>query len=310
MSALWLGLDVGGTRTRAVLVDAAGEVRGRGAAAGANPAGANVAGTDPAGTDPAGAGPQAALAPLVEAVAAALDGAGDRAAVAGCLIGLAGYRSLPDPVDFAARSRAALQLACPVRVVPDTVPAFAAGGVVDGTGTVLIAGTGSICVRLAGHQPGEQHGGLGWLLGDEGSGFWLGRAALREAVEYPTGVLGTAVRRQCAVDSPQELVSWAYAGAPRRLATLAPLVSAAALEGDLAAIALVDAAAEELADLVRATALPGEPLVLAGSVAAEPGPVRELLLDRLADLAPRLPVTDAATAAARLAGEPNGLSRA
>jgi N-acetylglucosamine kinase-like BadF-type ATPase len=105
------------------------------------------------------------------------------------------------------------------------------------------------------------------------------------------------------VDSPQQLVSWAYAGPPRRLATLAPLVSTAALEGDLAAIALADAAAAELADLVHATARPGEPLVRAGAVAAEPGPIRQLLLDRLAELAPRLPVTDAATAAARLAGE-------
>ncbi|MGC0314119.1 N-acetylglucosamine kinase [Kitasatospora acidiphila] len=286
MSGLRLGLDVGGTSTRAVLVDAAGEVRGRGTAAGANPA----------GTDP-----DAALAALATAVSAAL-ATRDPATVTACLIGLAGYRSLPDPAEFAARCRSALQLRCPVRVVPDAVPALAAGGVPDGTGTVLIAGTGSICIRLAGHRPRRLRGGLGWLLGDEGSGFWLGRMALREAVDHPDGALGAAVRRECAADSPQELVRWAYAGPPRRLAGLAPLVSAAALDGDPAAVALAEAAAGELGALVRATAVRGEPLVLAGSVAAGPGPIRDRLLDRLADLAPRLPVVDAATAAARLAG--------
>ncbi|MCC9308849.1 ATPase [Kitasatospora sp. RB6PN24] len=281
-----LGLDAGGTRTRAVLVDGVGEVLGRGTAAGANPAGSD---------------PDAALATLATAVTAAL-ATRDPATVTGCLIGLAGHRSLPDPAEFADRCRAALQLRCPVRVVPDVVPALAAGGVPDGTGTVLIAGTGSICVRLAGHRPRTQRGGLGWLLGDEGSGFWLGRGALRAAIEYPAGALAAAVRRECAADSPRELVRWAYAGPPRRLAALAPLVSAAALDGDPAAVALVETAAGELAALVRATAVCGEPLILAGSVAAGPGPIRERLLGGLADLAPRLPVIDAATAAARLVG--------
>lgn len=118
----WVGWEVsderlaarsgrGGTSTRAVLVDAAGEVRGRGTAAGANPA----------GTDP-----DAALAALATAVRAAL-ATRDPATVTACLIGLAGYRSLPDPAEFAARCRSALQLRCPVRVVPDAVPALAAG---------------------------------------------------------------------------------------------------------------------------------------------------------------------------------------
>ncbi|MFJ8622746.1 N-acetylglucosamine kinase [Kitasatospora sp. NPDC093550] len=286
MSTLHLGVDAGGSRTRAVLLDSAGTPLGSGASGGANPAG-----QDPAGT----------VELLAAAVSAAL-GPRDPARVTACLIGLAGYGALPDPDGFARRIRAALGLGCPVTLVPDTVPALASGGVGDGRGTVLIAGTGTICVRLDGTRTLARSGGLGWLLGDEGSGFWLGREALRHAHAEPDGPLGTAVRDHCAADSPDRLLRWAYDGPPRRLAELAPLVSRLAEEGDPTALAIARTAADHLAGLVRATAVPGEALVLTGSVATAPGPVHHRLRRLLADLAPRLPATDAATAAARLAG--------
>ncbi|MEV7770321.1 BadF/BadG/BcrA/BcrD ATPase family protein [Kitasatospora sp. NPDC086791] len=286
MTTLHLGVDAGGSRTRAVLLDAAGTRLGRGESGGANPA----------GQDPA-----RAIGQLAAAVSAAL-GPRDPALVTACLVGLAGYRALPDPDGFARRAGTALGLHRPVRLVPDTVPALAAGGVTDGRGTVLIAGTGTVCVRLDGTRTLARGGGLGWLLGDEGGGFWLGREAVRHAHADPDGPLGTAVRAHCAADSADRLLRWAYDGPPRRLADLAPLVTRLADTGDATALAITRAAADHLAALARATAAPAEPLVLAGSVATSPGPVREHLLHRLADLAPRLPATDAATAAARLAG--------
>ncbi|MFD8750691.1 N-acetylglucosamine kinase [Kitasatospora sp. NPDC059577] len=288
MTTLHLGVDAGGSHTRAVLLDPAGALLGRGGGGGANPAGQNPADT---------------LGHLAAAVSAAL-GPRDPARVAACLIGLAGYRALPDPDGFARRARAALGLHCPVRLVPDTVPALAAGGVADGRGTVLIAGTGTICVRLDGTRTLARGGGLGWLLGDEGGGFWLGREAVRVAHADPDGPLGTAVRAHCGAHTPDRLLRWAYGGPPRRLADLAPLVTGLAGDGDATALVIARTAADHLAALARATAVPAEPLVLAGSVATSPGPVREHLLHRLADLAPRLPATDAATAAALLAGRP------
>ncbi|WP_371515918.1 N-acetylglucosamine kinase [Kitasatospora sp. NBC_01300] len=285
MTTLHLGVDAGGSHTRAVLLDAAGAVRGRGESPGANPA---------------GEGPEPALDRLAAAVTAALDGR-DPGRIAACLVGLAGYRALPDPDAFAERCRAALGLRHPVRLVPDTVPALASGGVTDGHGTVLIAGTGAICVRLAGARTLARTGGLGWLLGDEGGGFWLGREALRHAHADPAGPLGTTVRAHCAADSPDALLQWAYAGPPRRLATLAPLVSRLAAQGDPAARAIADTAADHLAALARATAAATEPLVLTGSVATAPGPIRERLHHLLADLHPRPPRTDPATTAAHLA---------
>ncbi|MER7754192.1 BadF/BadG/BcrA/BcrD ATPase family protein [Kitasatospora sp. NPDC097643] len=286
MTTLHLGVDAGGSRTRAVLLDAAGTVHGRGEGPGANPA---------------GPGEEHALAALATAVAAALGGR-EPGRVASCLIGLAGYGALARPDGFADRCRTALGLPCPVRLVPDTVPALASGGVTDGTGTVLIAGTGAVCVRLADGRAVARGGGLGWLLGDEGSGFWLGREAVRHAHADPAGALGAAVLAQCAADSPAALLHWAYAGPPRRLATLAPLVSRLADDGDATALAIAHTAAAHLAALVRTTAAgPGHPLVLTGSVATTPGPVHTRLLTLLADLSPRLPHTDPATAAAHLA---------
>ncbi|WP_195911361.1 N-acetylglucosamine kinase [Streptomyces kaniharaensis] len=289
----FLGLDAGGSRTRAVVLLGDGRVVGRGEAGGGNPAGAD---------------PAVAIGNLTRAAGLALHGL-DRGRVAGCLVGLAGYRSLADPEAYAGQCRAAFGLDCPVRLVPDAVPALASGapgapggtGATGTTGTVLIAGTGAVCVRCVEGRTVASTGGLGWLLGDEGSGFWLGREALRHAHAEPGGRLGRAVLDHCGAKSAAELVGWAYAGPPRRLAELSPLVGGAARDGDAAALAIARTAAGHLTALVRATAVAHELLVLSGSVATRPGPVRDHLLELLADLDPRFPVTDAATAAASLA---------
>jgi N-acetylglucosamine kinase-like BadF-type ATPase len=68
----------------------------------------------------------------------------------------------------------------PVRVVGDTVTAFAAGTAAP-SGTVLISGTGAIAAKITDHEQTATSDGYGWLLGDEGSGFWLGHAAARLA---------------------------------------------------------------------------------------------------------------------------------
>ncbi|WP_329565484.1 N-acetylglucosamine kinase [Kitasatospora sp. NBC_01266] len=282
MNPLFLGLDAGGSWTRAVVLDAAGQELGRATTAGANPTARGVA---------------AAVDSLASAALPALRGlAAD--AVAGCVVGLAGLRTLADRAAFAERCRTAFAIEARVRLLPDAVTAFAAG-TEQRAGTVLIAGTGASCCQVSECRVVRAGGGLGWLLGDEGSGFWLGREALRHAHAEPGGPLGAAVLRHCGAAGPDELLPWAYDGPPRRLAELAPLVSAAAEAGDRAALAIAEAAAGHLARLVRATASATGPLVLAGSVAASPGPVRERLLALLGG--PVAIAGDPALAAARLA---------
>ena len=157
-----LGLDVGGTSSRALLLDASGRRVGYGRAAGGNPA---------------AHGTEVAVANIGRALEPALRGI-DPAQVAGAVIGMAGAGALERAVFDLMWASAGLRPA--PRVTGDLGIAFAAG-TAEPCGTVLIAGTGAIAARIEDGEPTVIADGLGWLLGDEGSGFWLGREAARVA---------------------------------------------------------------------------------------------------------------------------------
>ncbi|AXI76757.1 BadF/BadG/BcrA/BcrD ATPase family protein [Peterkaempfera bronchialis] len=169
---LVLGLDVGGTNTRALLCDLAGNRYGHANSGGGNPA-----------AHPA----HRAAAALSVALRGALAGV-DPAEVRHGVIGLAGRQLLSRPQVRAALRRAWREagLECPMTVVPDAAVAFAAGTAV-GSGSVLIAGTGAIAVRIDRWEEAGRADGLGWLLGDLGSGFWMGREAVRLTLEALAG---------------------------------------------------------------------------------------------------------------------------
>lgn len=153
-----LGLDVGGTSSRALLLDASGRRAGYGRAPGGNPA---------------AHGNAVAVANIGLALELALRGI-DPGLVTGAVIGLAGGGALDrlvfDPMWAAAGLRV------PPRLTEDLGIAFAAGTAAP-HGTALIAGTGAIAARIEDGEPVMIADGLGWLLGDQGSGFWLGREA-------------------------------------------------------------------------------------------------------------------------------------
>ena len=150
-------------------------------------------------------------------------------------------------------------------------------------GYALIAGTGSVAARVVGGQLEQVVGGRGWLLGDAGSGFWIGQQVARAVVaaldgqQPPTAltplVLG-AVGVEPDLSSPagrtrvvRDLVSLCYARPPVQLAELAPL--AFAVHDDPTARAILVAASQALADLVAAVAVPevvAGPIVAGGSV--------------------------------------------
>ncbi|MDP9846001.1 N-acetylglucosamine kinase [Streptosporangium lutulentum] len=312
-----LGLDVGGTSSRALLLDASGRRAGYGKAAGGNPA---------------AHGTEVATANIGRALEAALCGI-DPARVAGAVIGMAGAGALERPVFDLMWASAGLRPA--PRVTGDLGIAFAAG-TAEPCGTVLIAGTGAIAARIEDGEPAVIADGLGWLLGDEGSGFWLGREAARVAaralsrgeadgplVRLVAGALlgGEAARNGVpGRDSAPEigvgaagtlagmrtlaikLVIQAQSRPPLELARLAPLVSQAAAEGDPAALEIVDTAARLLCRTVAEvrTAREGGPIVLAGSVLTSEGPVCSAVRERLG--AGAVLAGDGAGAAAWLAG--------
>jgi glucosamine kinase len=148
-----LGLDVGGTWTRALLATSSGERLGTGTAPGGNPI---------------THGPDTAMDRMADAVHDAL-AASPPGVVEACVIGLAGsgkYATEADLADVARRIRSRLDLSCDVRVVGDIAVAFAAG-TSRSRGSILLAGTGAIAGRVQDRELTSIQGGYGWLLGDE-----------------------------------------------------------------------------------------------------------------------------------------------
>ena len=115
-----------------------------------------------------------------------------------------------------------------------------------GAGLLILAGTGSIVIGRDGDGRWARAGGFGPLLGDEGSGFWLGRAWLRATTQ---GEDFMPARRL--IQSPDPV---------RRIAALAPSVIARARRGDRRARSIIEEGQRHLAaqarDVARRRRLP------------------------------------------------------
>lgn len=134
-----------------------------------------------------------------------------------------------------------------------------AGALAGEPGCALIAGTGSICVGGDGRGGLVRAGGWGHLIGDEGSGYALGRDALRAVTLAwdgigPATALSSLLGGRFSLTDRQSLVSYVYDGDKSRVAALAPLVERAAAEGDGPALAIVEKNARALAELARCAA--------------------------------------------------------
>jgi N-acetylglucosamine kinase-like BadF-type ATPase len=153
-----------------------------------------------------------------------------------------------------------------LEVVHDTRLVLAAAGL--DAGIVLIGGTGSVAWGLSPSGVEARAGGWGHLLGDEGSGYWVVREAIRRALAEhdrgdPPGAPARRLLHAAGAADPLELTALFHADrSPERWAAQ----SHAVLEADPA---LVDATASALAGLARTAsdrlALPG-PVVLAGGM--------------------------------------------
>ncbi|MFF4113369.1 BadF/BadG/BcrA/BcrD ATPase family protein [Streptomyces sp. NPDC001714] len=175
-----VGIDAGGTRIRAVLADA-----GDGRALGEGVAGPGNALTVP--------GPELADH-LAEAVGSAVPEAG-RARVGAVVGGFAGAARAPEEEPGRVRAQAALAAAlirlgvstAAVEVYSDVEAAFAGAPGRPADGLALVAGTGTVAARIEGRVLHATSGGDGWLLGDDGGGFWIGREAARAALRAADG---------------------------------------------------------------------------------------------------------------------------
>lgn len=250
---LVVGVDAGGTASRAVVATVDGTIVGRGRGGPANPLSV--------GAGPAGASVGAALKEAL--------GAHPPDAVVAGVFGIAGPASgeafLPVWHEFGGRGR--------LTVVGDVVTAFAAGSCAPG-GAVLIAGTGAIAAVVRSGSVVRTADGLGWLLGDEGSGRWIGLQAVRAAVRQWSSPFAARVASHAGVGSADEMVRWAQGLPLASIGALAPVVCAAARAGDPQAAAIVERAVAHLVDTLDSLGEPG-PVVLGGGLLTADTPVRD-----------------------------------
>jgi len=205
-------------------------------------------------------GPRLAMSHLDEAIHLAFRDAGlDRSIVTAACFGLAGADRESDRsvvLQWASEARVARN----IRIVNDAIPLLhAADG--DGTGIALIAGTGSLAWGCHSDGRVSRSGGWGYLLGDEGSAYALGLAALQAVTRQADGRgtstrLSEAVLSHLSLKQPSELVTAVYgAEIPRAvIAGLAPLVFLQAELSDDVACEIVRFQATELAAMVTSVA--------------------------------------------------------
>ncbi len=229
-----LGIDVGGTKTVGLLADEEGRVLAQGHGEGAN-------------LQRAG---ELALEKVLHSVMEETLGQASVVPSVICL-GIAGVDRTEDEA-VVRRVMERLGYQARILVVNDALIALQAG-VGSGRGIVIVSGTGSIAYGRNDRGEVARAGGWGHVLGDEGSGYWIGRHALRAVVRQADG------RDQETSLTPQVLEHFGVANAtalikavydkpltPQSIATIAKYVQRAHDDGDVVAVGILHRAAEEL----------------------------------------------------------------
>ncbi len=145
-----------------------------------------------------------------------------------------------------------------VAVVHDTRLLLAASGETEGV--AVISGTGSAAWGANAAQEQARAGGWGYLLGDEGSGYWLGREAVRHSLRRmdsgeSVDELTVSLLEYCGLSEPDELIRHFHQGTSRRYwAAASPVIFAAAARGHREAGAMVEQAATDLAAMAAKVA--------------------------------------------------------
>jgi glucosamine kinase len=261
-----IGLDIGGSTTRAVRSEA-GVVVAEAGAGSANIASVGVA----------------EAARQLDAALAAIDTNG----VAAVCAGAAGA----DNAESVEVVRALLVERVPgarVLVVHDAQLLLAAAG--TDVGVAVISGTGSSAWGLRADGTHARAGGWGFLLGDEGSGYRVALDAVRHALRLtdrgePADPISRAIVAACGLSDPEQLIAHVHAIRDRSYwAGLARVVPELAAGGDPAAIAVLDVAADALTDIattvLRRLDIDG-PVVFGGGFVVNQPLLQRAVRDRL-----------------------------
>lgn len=276
-----LGIDAGGTKTVCLLADESGQIVAEARAGGANLQAAGELEVEKVlhGIMDQALGDRDVRPDAICLGMAGVDRPSDAAAVGGIMRRI-GFKSR-------------------VLVVNDALIALVAGAG-DEPGVVIVAGTGSIAYGRDGRGRAARAGGWGYLLGDEGGGFWIGRAALAAVVRQfdgrgPVTMLTELVLAELALTNPTEVIHAVYdKGLPRQsIAGIASVVQRAVDEGDAVAADILNRAAAELtaaaASVIEKLDMRGDEfqLVLSGGIFAGIPALAPNVTERLAEVAPR-----------------------
>ncbi|WP_312112192.1 N-acetylglucosamine kinase [Brevibacillus reuszeri] len=308
-----LAVDGGGTKCLAVLVDRSRQEVGMGRSGSCNYQ---------------GIGEEAASRELIAAIAQALEDAKARSGLATqsesmtsgqvewevecAVFGLAGLDTEHDRQVICGMVENVLQsLNVNVRHLIVENDGFAAllGATGGKPGILVIAGTGSIAFGVNEKQQTARAGGWGHRVGDEGSGYWIGKQAIMAVLKDADGrgektILKELLLPYVGLTRVDELFNWTYSShySVDKVAELSPLVSQAANANDQVAQTILQVAGEELFLAVRAVMDQLEmknkqfQMILQGGVLQNDERVRELVIERVNRYASQVVIENAQNA--------------
>jgi N-acetylglucosamine kinase-like BadF-type ATPase len=248
MIEVYVGIDAGGTKTIALVGQPGDVVLGRGEAGPANP---QAVGFDAAATA------------IQHATRAALAAAGldsGQVMIARLAAGVAGAGRVADRARLGPLVAERLDLPkSSVQIFHDPALLLPTSGLASGV--ALVAGTGSSAFGIGPDGRTASAGGWGYLLGDEGSAFAVGRDAVRAVLRADDGFgpptrLTADLLRELGLGQPQDLIRVIYQSASPRttVASLAPLVAGAARAGDETAVEILAGASRDLGQIAGTVA--------------------------------------------------------
>jgi len=305
VSDYYLGIDGGGTSTRALLANNEGRVCGIGTAGSSNYHHAGVDGTARA---------------LVEVIDTALNQANvDRNQLTSIFLGMAGVVNRSDH-EAIERAIEPLGLTPKTKVgIGHDIRIALTGGLAGASGIALIAGTGSSCYGRNESGHAVQCGGWGALVDDVGSAYWMGVEALKAAVRQadgrlPPSNLRETIFRAIEIDDIRDFLARVHGTGMKRdeIATLAPVVMDLVRAGDATAAGILAAGTEGLAEMVQTAAdrlgLHEPPVVVSGGLWSSGEPFQSHLCEAIRRRVPKAamqtatltPVQGAALEARRL----------
>jgi N-acetylglucosamine kinase-like BadF-type ATPase len=276
-----LGIDAGGTKTVCLLADETGRILSESRAGGAN----------------LQASGELEVEKVLHRVMEDAVGERDLRPDAVCL-GIAGV-DRADDADAVRGIMRRIGFKTRALVVNDALVALVAGAG-DDPGVVIIAGTGSIAYGRDAAGRAARAGGWGYLLGDEGGGFWIGASALIAVVRQfdgrgPATLLTDLVLAQMSLSSPADLIPAVYEHPSQRraIAAIATLVEKASDAGDAVAAEILSRAGAELtaaaASVIARLGMRGDVfrVVLSGGIFRALPSLAVDVTRRLSEVAPR-----------------------